>query len=173
MHGGMHDRVYRGPDRRQEIHSGRRPMALETLVALVVCAATVSVAATQVAGRFADVHTVVRLSDALRAAASGMFFGAGVMRYARWRLTGEAPTAYMAASLLVFGGLTAPLAMVSQFVNDDAPWSQLSPITRALTTLAAFGLLIAARRSPPADSRLHPRGWPGSGPPECSPCSWH
>ena len=156
MHGGRSN-GYCGPDRRQAIRPHRQPVSIERLLLLALAAAAASIWLAQIAHHVADTRTLEHAQDALRAGASGLFFGAGALRYARWRLTGESAVGYLAAALLVFGGLTAPLAMVSQIVQNESAWSHLSPLSRALTSTAALLLLARALRAAPVDSRVHPR----------------
>ncbi|MHB1739311.1 MAG: sensor histidine kinase [Actinomycetes bacterium] len=96
-------------------------------------------------------------SDTLSVVATALFFGAGVLRYSRWTLTGEASFAIMGSALMVFAVVTFPMALVSRALGGEqhpAVWNSVARLVAALTVVA---MLATALRSPTVDSTLRPR----------------
>ena len=78
-------------------------------------------------------------ADVLNAVATAMFFGAGVLRYSRWRRTGEAFAARSAAALIVFATVGLPLERASRVLNgglDPTGWNAVIRMVAALTVAA-------------------------------------
>lgn len=118
---------------------------------LLTAAALAVVAGLAISAGYGDERVVAYTTEVLRVLAPALFFGAGVIRITRWRLTGDAGVA-----LVVFGGLTYPLSVVGGVLHEAESVVALSPLTRGLTTVVAGGLVIAALRAPRVDPNLRP-----------------
>jgi two-component system, OmpR family, sensor kinase len=153
------EQVYRGPDRR------RRPSASRQQVPTWVVAATLAGAAggaallALLAGAVAP-DGLRPLADTLSIVATALFFGAGVLRYARWQVTGEAYVAANSAALVVFAVVTFPMTMAARSIAAPGALGSLARLVAAVTVAA---ILIPALGGVPVDSRLRPRRLAGVG----------
>jgi signal transduction histidine kinase len=153
------EQVYRGPDRR------RRPSASRQQVPTWVVAATLAGAVggaallALLAGAVAP-DGLRPLADTLSIVATALFFGAGVLRYARWQVTGEAYVAANSAALVVFAVVTFPMTMAARSVAAPGALGSLARLVAAVTVAL---ILVPALGDVPVDSRLRPRRLAGVG----------
>lgn len=80
----------------------------------------------------------------IRALAAPAFLAAGVLRFARWRITGERDCGLRAAAMLLMGGISLPSAALARALS--APAEGLATVTcvRALTVGAILYVLAVA-----------------------------
>lgn len=103
--------------------------------------------------------TDVQLSlttDALRALAPAMLFGAAMLWLARWRLTAEASVAATAVALALVACLVFPLDLAAGLLFDDARWQQNDPVAWTVVTPMVFVLLWRGLHGARVDSRVRP-----------------
>jgi signal transduction histidine kinase len=148
--------AYVGADRRQTqgiARSGPSPreVSLFALALLIAGALMPLVLATSISPE--DAHMVV---SSLRSVAATFFVGAGLLRLARWRLTGEARLGYAGAALTVFGLVTAPLALYAAVVQSTPEAVILSPVSRTMAVICFLIIVIRAVSATEVDSALGP-----------------
>jgi signal transduction histidine kinase len=83
---------------------------------------------------------------------------AGVGFYLRWRMTGEAPIALLAAAMLVMALAQLPLSLADQTAGADEVFRRIGPLTRLVVACPTAWLLWRCLRSPEVDSRVRPLG---------------
>lgn len=93
------------------------------------------------------------LGDTLSIVATALFFGAGLLRYVRWRVTGEAYVAASSAALVVFAVVTFPLTMAARSVAATGALGSLARLVAAVTVAA---ILVPSLGGEQVDSRLRP-----------------
>ena len=145
--------AYRGPDRR------RRPSPLRQrlpgwAVAAALAGAFAGAALLALLPRGVALVGPRPLADTLRIVATALFFGAGVLRYVRWRVTGEAYMAASSAALVVFAVVAFPLTMAARSVAAPGALGSLARLVSAVTVAA---ILVPALGGVQVDSRLRPR----------------
>ena len=106
-------------------------------------ATALSQAAAHGAGVFGAV-SLARPSIVALAIASAFFLAGGVLRLARWRITGEPHSALGGAALLVMGGLSLPLGGLALLFPGTQDVSLVGPAIRTATELVAITLLVRA-----------------------------
>ena len=106
-------------------------------------ATALSQAAAHGAGVFGAV-SLARPSVVALAIASAFFLAGGVLRLARWRITGEPHSALAGAALLVMGGLSLPLGGLALLFPGTQDVSLVGPAIRTATELVAITLLVRA-----------------------------
>ena len=103
--------------------------------------------------------TDVQLSlatDALRALAPALLFGAAMLWLARWRLTAEVQVASAAVALALVACLVFPLDLAAGLLFDDAGWQRDNPASWTVVTPMAFVLLWRGLHGSRVDSRVRP-----------------
>ncbi len=101
-------------------------------------------------------HRLLPLQEALRATAGAGFFGAGILRCARWRLTGEASNAYSGVALLLLGSLMAPLSLGAALTRTGPAELTVNPLTRILAAALAAIFVAKALRAAQVDTSVRP-----------------
>ena len=149
----MAEQVYRGPDRRRRPSASRQQVPTWT-VAVTLAGAVGGAALLALLARAVAPDGLRPLADTLSIVATALFFGAGVLRYARWQVTGEAHVAANSAALVVFAVVTFPMAMAARSVAAPGALGSLARLVAAVTVAA---ILIPALGGLPVDSRLRPR----------------
>ena len=146
---------YVGVDRRQP--RGLRSDLIGRRELLLYAAALVAIGALlpEVASRCISAEAARYLTDAVRVVGTALFFGAGLLWLARWRLTGEARMARAGTALMVLSLVAAPLAMLTGISSAD-PAPPLSAICHAAAVGGCILLLASALASPRVDSSLRP-----------------
>lgn len=96
------------------------------------------------------------VADTLRIIATALFFGAGVTRFARWRVTGEAYMAGNAVALLVFALATFPMSFAVRAMRSVSTGAALPSVARLVTAVIAGAILVLALRSRAVDSAVRP-----------------
>lgn len=120
------------------------PLAQLTLgTALVVFASTAVGASLAFSGLTGTLLTAP-LIGALRAIATALFIGAGVLQIARWRIDGNPGSGVGGSALLLYGAVVLPLASIASTMTADHPGSLFTALTRCVTTLAVLGLITRA-----------------------------
>jgi signal transduction histidine kinase len=99
-------------------------------------------------GPVADITSVV---------ATALFFGAGVLRYSRWTLTGEASFAVNGSALVVFAAIAFPMALASRALSTEPNPPGWSSLARLVTAVTVTAMLSSTLWSPQVDSNLRPR----------------
>ncbi len=155
----MAELVYRGPDRRRRPSTARQRLPRWTLAA-TLAGALGGAALLALLARGAVPGDLRPLADAFRILATALFFGAGVLRYARWRVTGEAYVAASSAALVVFAVVAFPVSVAARSVA--AP-GVLGSLARLVATVTVAALLVPALGGIQVNSRLHPRRLAGAG----------
>jgi signal transduction histidine kinase len=155
----MAELVYRGPDRRRHPSTARQRLPRWTLAA-TLAGALGGAALLALLARGAVPGDLRPLADAFRILATALFFGAGVLRYARWRVTGEAYVAANSAALVVFAVVAFPTSMA---VRSVAATGTLGALARLVAAVTVAALLIPALSGVMVNSRLHPRRLAGAG----------
>ncbi len=155
----MAELVYRGPDRRRRPSTARQRLPRWTLAA-TLAGALGGAALLALLARGAVPGDLRPLADAFRILATALFFGAGVLRYARWRVTGEAYVAANSAALVVFAVVAFPTSMAARSVAATGVLGALARLVAAVTVAA---LLVPALGGVMVNSRLHPRRLAGAG----------
>ena len=146
--------IYRGPDRRQSVPTSRRRAGGAPLAAVVAV-----VAACATSPWTARALTDVQLSlatDALRALAPALLFGAAMLWLARWRLTAEVQVASAAVALALVACLVFPLDLAAGLLFDDAGWQRDNPASWTVVTPMVFVLLWRGLHGSRVDSRVRP-----------------
>lgn len=86
------------------------------------------------------------VADCLRIVGATAFFGAGLLRISRWRMSREPHNALLGVAWVVFGGLTFPLSNVAVLLHSSGSALSLSPLSRLITTMIALTLIVLALR---------------------------
>src|SRR5262249_12842534 len=89
-----------------------RPAGIVVLVVLVGAAA-----ATLAGLAGATSQPLVQTTATMRALAAPFFLAAGVLRLARWRITGEAHCALRGGAMLLMGGLALPSTSLARTLS--------------------------------------------------------
>ncbi len=97
------------------------------------------------------------VADTFNMLATALFFGAGVLRYTRWKVTGEAHVAANSAALLVFAVATFPMSMATRTIVPDSASNVPGSLVRLLAVLAVAALLAPTLGEVVTDLRLRPR----------------
>ena len=134
---------------------GPMPGARAVLVVLAAASVTALAAGLLAATGFSTGFRPV--ADAFGVLATALFFGAGTLRYARWRVTGEAYIGANSAALLVFALATLPMAMAVRPFGDATTVTVLSSLARFAAALVVAAIFGQALRTVEIDSRLRPR----------------
>lgn len=120
------------------------PLAQLTLgTALVVFASTAVGASLAYSGLTGTLLTAP-LIGALRAIATALFIGAGVLQIARWRIDQNPGSGVSGTALLLYGAVVLPLASIASTMSANHPGSLFVVLTRCVTTLAVLGLIARA-----------------------------
>jgi two-component system, OmpR family, sensor kinase len=155
--------VYRGPDRRRSAPSSRSLIPVKWPVLALVGAASLAVLGETALRGVGLAGGLKPVADSLGVLATALFFGAGMLRYARWRVTGEAYMAANSASLLVFALAAFPLAVATRAIHTATPVNALASLSRLVAAIAVALILVPALRAAQVDSRLRPRRLAGYG----------
>lgn len=99
---------------------------------------------------------VENFADTLRILAATAFFGAGLLRISRWRMSHERHNALLGVAWVVFGGLTFPLSNVAVLLHTSGSAVSLSPLSRLITTMVALTFIALALRGRGAADELRP-----------------
>jgi hypothetical protein len=91
-----------------------------------------------------DVSSRALTHDAFRLGAAALFVAAGILRLARWRLTGQPHSALVAASLFVLGALALPLGNLAGQVVPGGTLPTVAAVTHAVGSLLCIGLTLRA-----------------------------
>jgi signal transduction histidine kinase len=94
------------------------------------------------------------VTNVARVVAATMFLTAGAIRLARWRVTDEARSAYMGASLVVLGGVLLPLWHLARTLGERHPSSLVPVLTRGVGTSVCLALVVSALTRGDDDSLL-------------------
>ncbi len=94
-------------------------------------------------GVLADV-SLDRPSILVLAVACAFFLAGGVMRLARWRISGEAHSALAGTALMVMGGLSLPLGGLAALFGAGREVSLVGPVSRTVAVLVVIALLVRA-----------------------------
>ncbi len=152
----MSGAVYRGPDRRRPPALTGRSTPGAGVALAVVGAATAAVLVADVARAAGWAVGLRPVADTFGVVATALFFGAGVLRYARWRITGEAYMAASSAALLVFASATLPMAMAVRAFGTAPATAVLASVARLSVALVVAATLGRAMSTVDVDSRLRP-----------------
>ena len=146
---------YAGPDRRRPVaftdhQIGSKRLLVWSAVALVAWCALVRLT------RNGPIQVQFSVGQLVRSLAAAAFLTAGAMRFAIWRLTGEAQVAWNAMALVVLG-LTLPLVAALRLLSTSGAGASVStPAARLLMVFAVISLMIFALTSSPVNSSLQP-----------------
>lgn len=99
---------------------------------------------------------VSQVTAAVHALAAALFCSAGALRYARWRLTGEASVGAAAAALFLVAVLAVPLELASGLLYERPLWQEVSPVSWTVVTPMAVALVWRRHADDVVDSRLRP-----------------
>ncbi|HET7312287.1 MAG TPA: hypothetical protein VFJ17_13280 [Mycobacteriales bacterium] len=149
-------RDYIGPDRRRASPARREDVDVESLLWLAFALVGVGIVLPIVLGAVLSGTTSAELVVAERALVTALFLGAGLLRVARWRLTGESLDALSGTALAVFALTSYPLGSIGVLVYSDESAGMLNPISRIVAVAICVAILIRAFRAPTVDSRLRP-----------------
>lgn len=147
---------YRGPDRRRTVpqpRTGPPGSRLALAVGGSLAVAVVAAAACQALGLGDELRPV---ADTLSIVATAFFFGAGLLRYARWKVTGEAAQAWRSVALLVFSLATFPMAMAVRMLAPDTTPSALGAVARLVSVLVVTAILVPGLRAAEVDAGVQP-----------------
>ncbi|HSN07359.1 MAG TPA: HAMP domain-containing sensor histidine kinase [Candidatus Angelobacter sp.] len=152
----MSDAVYRGPDRRRRLlPTGRSTPGTGAAIAVAVAVGGAVLAADLL--RTAGWAVALRpVADTFGIVATALFFGAGVLRHARWRMTGEAYMAASSAALLVFAVASLPVAMVVRAFGTAGTTVVLASLARSAAVLVVAVILAPALTASEVDSGRRP-----------------
>ncbi len=103
------------------------------------------------------------VADAVNVVATALFFGAGMLRYTRWKVTGEPYAAASAGALLVFAVTTFPMSLASRTIDASSLSSVSGGLTRVTAALVVAALLAPALGVVPADEWPRPQWIVGLG----------
>lgn len=133
---------------------------LSAIKKLVLAAATSVLVCTTIAVwlDLQDVRTtaVESLADCLRIIGAAAFFGAGLLRISRWRISHEPHNALVGVAWVVFGGLTFPLSKAAVLLDSSGSVLSLSPLSRLITTLVALTFIVLALLGRRTSEELRP-----------------
>lgn len=147
--GGTHEARIR-PSRR-----ARRGTLTASVAASLLCVIAL-VATPGVAPLSAE--TVERVTLTLGVISKALFFGAGVVQLARWRISTEARDLYWGAALVVLGGMALPLNTLAVVIPSDTPTALLPPMTTIAIALVAAALVVVGLREP--EAAVAASAWP-------------
>lgn len=148
--------AYQGPDRRRPTPLTRGALPGRRAVLVVGVAAAVTVLCGQLLASTGTAGGLRSVADAFAVLATAMFFGSGVLRYARWRVTGEALMAASSAALLVFALATFPVAMAARAFGEPGAATVMSSLARFAAALVVMVILAPALRATDVDSGRRP-----------------
>ncbi len=141
----MHGETYRSPtvlSCPSAVARSEQPYwtALAALVGALVVAFLVEV----VAGDAARGIALRPAADTLSVVATALFFGAGMLRYTTWRVTGDAYAAAGSAALLVLAVSGVPMALAARLMVATSTSSVPASLTRVVVVAVVSGLLAPA-----------------------------
>ena len=96
------------------------------------------------------------VADALTVLATALFSAAGMLRYTRWKVTGEPYAAATAGALLVFAATTFPISLASRIVVSSSVASVPGGLARVVAALVVAALLAPGLGVVPADEWPRP-----------------
>lgn len=147
--------AYVGADRRQPVVPGRHVMGGRLVLLLMLATVTVFT----VLDVFADSlpsDTAKSIVTGARTVAASLFLGAGCLRLARWRVTGEAPLAWRGVALLLMGAALPLAEVAAPLVGRPEDAVRIFPAARAILLLPVLVMLVIATLSRPVRSDIHP-----------------
>jgi signal transduction histidine kinase len=147
---------YFGQDRRQRRSTGRNAVTTGELAAFAGTLLLVGLLLPTLLQALPSFSDATHAQGALRTAWSILFICAGLMRLVRWRLTGEARSAYLGVGMLCFGLLSAPSQAIAPLIEHDARDVWLSPVTRVLAVAVFQGVLARGLSSPTVNATVRP-----------------
>ena len=148
--------AYVGPDRRQVPRSERESVDVEASLWLAFALIAFGVILPAFIGSVVSDPSAEALIQAERGVVSAFFLGAGLLRLARWRLTGESNAALSGVALAAFALTSYPLGPVGFLVYTTRSAGLLNPLGHAVAVTIFLALLVQTFRTPAIDSRLHP-----------------
>jgi signal transduction histidine kinase len=148
--------VYRGPDRRRPVSLSRGRLPGPRALLLVGLAASIAVVGVELLAATSVVSGLTPVSDTFGIVATALFFGAGSLRHARWRATGEAYMAVSSAALVVFALSTFPVVMAARAFVDPRTAAVLSSLARFAAAGVVTLILAPSLRAVEVDSRVRP-----------------